>query len=70
LGIGITVEIFQMVGMSELLIEWLKRAVRYCIPSGPRCLRWRAVSWSGPGEVEFPEALMASATLATVKGFN
>lgn len=60
---------FQVAGMSALLREIVKGA-RQDIPDGPRFLKWRIVSPSGPGAVEVPEALNAARTMSGVKGLK
>ena len=39
---GMIVEVFQMAGISQEVMERLKRFVRYSMPLSPRCLRWRS----------------------------
>ena len=59
---------FQMSGICALAIEILKILVRYEMPWGPRCLRWRMVSPSGPVAVEFLHCLIVAAVLSSEKG--
>ena len=48
LGIGMTMDDFQIDGIRQDVTESLKSAVRYSIPLDPRCFRWKMLSLSGP----------------------
>ena len=44
----------------------MNRAVRYASALGPRCLRWKMLSLSGPKVFELLQLLIASATRSVV----
>ena len=48
LGIGMTMDYFQINGIRQDVTGSLKSAVRYSIPLDPRCFRWKMLSFSGP----------------------
>ena len=43
-----TMDDFQIDGIRQDVTESLKSAVRYSIPLGPRCFRWKVLSLSAP----------------------
>ena len=68
LSMGITLAVFQMLGMVLCCMEWLKMLVSALMACGPRCLRCMWDMPSGPvEEVCFVEC-MASWVMAGVKG--
>ena len=48
LGIGMTMDDFQIDGIRHNVTESLKSAVRYSIPLDPKCFRWTMLSLSSP----------------------
>ena len=60
-------EVFQIAGMVLVEVEMLNSSVRYLIPAGPRFLRWREDSPSGPRALDALAFLIASVVWSVEK---
>ena len=60
-------EVFHIAGMVLVEVERLNRSVRYLIPAGPRFLRWREDSPSGPRALDALAFFIASVVWSVVK---
>lgn len=67
LRMGMMVDCFHMLGMTQVVSEMLKSLLINVWAPGPRCLRCVVVMLSGPGAVEFLALLMAFATCCGVQ---
>ena len=65
---GMVMAFFQICGILLVWILWFMSWVRARRAMGPKCLRWRAESPSGPVAGEFLACFMAMETSRLVKG--
>ena len=52
-GIGMINEEFHIAGFGHVVTERLKRAVMYLMALGPRCFKWKMLSFPGPKALLF-----------------
>ena len=67
-GMGLVMAFFKICGILLVWILWFMSWVRARRAMGPKCLRWRAESSSGPVAGEFLACFMARETSRLVKG--
>ena len=66
LGIGMTIDDFQIAGIRHDVTESLKSAVRYSIALGPRFFRRKILSLSGPKALVLLQLLIPLMTWSVV----
>ena len=65
-GIGMINDDFHIAGIRQVVVERLKRVVKYSMALGPRCFKWKMLSLSGPNALLFLQPLIVFITRSVV----